>query len=985
MEKDLSEKISKYKFVLDKTIQLENINATAYQMRHTTSGAKLIYLNTADTENLFSIAFRTPPYDDTGLPHILEHTVLAGSKRYPLKDPFVELLKTSVATFLNAMTYPDKTVYPCASMNEQDFHNIMRVYCDAVFFPKISEEKFGQEGYHYEFSKPKNPHSRLTVKGVVYNEMKGVYSDLNGIIGREETRSLFPDNIYGKDSGGNPDCIKTLSYEDFKSFHTNFYHPSNAYIFVYGSFPIDSTLKILDKEFLSKFNAIDLKIKSNKQPDWATPIFKTIPYPISKNNTTKRKTAITVNFKTNCLTDTLQTLSMSIIETYLLGNSSSPLRRALVDSKIGDSLASSGYGDYQKDTYFTVGLKGTEPDKKDELIKVIFDTCRREIEEGFEARKLEAAFHKLEFAAKEITTSYPINLMDRLYNYWLYDADPFCLFKLDEYLIQLKKLYKEDNRYFEKILKKNILDNPCYSVLTFIPDKLHAEKAIKNFKKEMRAKKKELSAADKKEILDKTNKLNQMHMTPDSPEAIASLPRLKISEISPKPLTIDTEIKQVANRPFLTTELASNGINYITMVFDLCGIDEKLIDYLSIYKLALLRTGTKNVDYLEMAELETLYTGGINTVLHAEGKFDSTATFLPTLSITSKATDNNCGKMLDILWDKIKFCKLDNKKRLYDIIIQQKTALTSSIVSSGSTYAQYYSIKDLNMNHYANDKFNGITHIRFIKNLADNFDKEFDNLVSKLKQIKNVLLNQRRIYFSFIGNKEHQKLTLDWADNLVRSINSYNIPEQTSSFTQCYNTSTGICQPSEVAFNAMSFPSIKATEKEAPALFFIGQYLSYNYLWNKIRMEQGAYGANAFYSELGGFFGFTTYRDPCIEKTYDTFFSTLNHIRKEMKFSKISFEKNIIGSFKKIDRPIRPGGSVHLAMRRYLKNISYEYRCQFRENLLSLTSNALNTSITKILENGFNKASMCTITSRKNLETINNKKKSKIHFDIEYI
>ena len=440
-------------FTVKDITSLPEINAKAYQMYHAKSGAHLLYLHTEDKENLFSVAFKTPPHDDTGLPHILEHTVLCGSKKYPVKDPFVELLKTSLATFLNAMTYPDKTVYPCASMNEADFHNLVNVYCDAVFFPLITEKHFKQEGHHYDFSEPGNIESSLSIKGVVYNEMKGVYSDLNGIISKEEAKSLFPNNAYGKDSGGDPDAISSLKYNDFVNFHDTYYHPSNAYFFIYGGFDITKTLEILNKNYLSKFKKIPISSDIKQEPKWKSSIKKIIPYPFSENDDSEKKAAVTVNFLANNLTDTISSLSMSVLENYMLDNSSSPLRKALIDSKLGEALTSSGYADYQRDTYFTAGLKGTKQKNTDQILKLIIDTCNKIIKEGIDKEKLESSFHKIEFHAKEIQSSYPLVLMDRIYNYWLYGADPLCLLKLNDHLKKLREVCKNDSRYFEKIIE----------------------------------------------------------------------------------------------------------------------------------------------------------------------------------------------------------------------------------------------------------------------------------------------------------------------------------------------------------------------------------------------------------------------------------------------------------------------------------------------------------------------------------------------------
>ncbi|MCF7791947.1 MAG: insulinase family protein [Victivallales bacterium] len=972
-------------FQITETIEIIDINATAYRMIHKKSGAGLIYLNTEDRENLFSIAFKTPPPDNSGLPHILEHTVLTGSENYPLKDPFVGLLKTSVATFLNAMTYPDKTVYPCASMNEQDFHNILRIYCDAVFFPIITKEHFQQEGYHYEFEETENPESNLTVKGVVFNEMRGVYSDLNGIIAREESKSLYPDNAYGKDSGGIPEHIINLTYDDFKNFHKYYYHPSNAYFLVYGSFPVTKTLEILDKEYLTKFSKIDIDTYIAAQKSFTAPVTKKIKYPISANESKKNQTAIIVNFKTNCLTDTIETLALTIIENYLLGNSSSPLRKALIDSNIGESLTSSGYADYQRDTFFTVGMKGCKKYRKDDILDIIFNVCRHEVKNGFNKDRLAAAFQSQEFSAREITSSYPLNIMDRVYNYWLYNADPFTMLNLNYYIEQLKKKYNEIPFFFEKILEKYILKNVHYSVLIFRPDNEYSIKKAEKFRKKMDQKKALLSDEEKETIVKNSLKLHEFYALEDSKEALDTLPKLKLKNISEEPVKLDSNIDNINDRPFITTDIFSNRINYLTIAVDLRGLDEDLLDFLPIFKLAVLKMGAGKFDYLEMAERENLYTGGVSAGLYTDGSFDNSSDFFPLFKLSSKATVTNTPQMLNLLQDKLQSCRLDNKKRLKNIIIQRKSALRTNILNSGSSFALSYASRNVSINHNLNDRFIGINHIRFISKLSDNFDAEYDNIVEKLSRIKSFIKNRNRIYFSYVGDNNTEIFTKNWAENLLTSFDSKQIINRNYSFLQSYQPSSeAVCLPAEVAYNALSFPAVSANTELAPPLFLIGQYLNFNFLWEKIRVENGAYGASSFYSVLGGIFGLATYRDPFIMKSYDTFYKCTDHILKEMKRDETSIEQIIIGSLKKLDKPIRPENAVNIAVNKYLRGVTDQKRYEFRQKLLNVSYKDIENAAQEILINGFKNASVCTISNQTNVQTAN-KKSTEFKFNIEFL
>jgi presequence protease len=960
-------------FEIREITKLPKIKSIAYLMVHKKSGAKLIYLNANDDddENLFSAAFKTPPFDDTGLPHILEHTVLCGSKRYPVKDPFVELLKSSLATFLNAMTYPDKTVYPCASMNEEDFHNILRVYCDAVFFPNITEEHFKQEGHHLEFSDFDNTKSDLTIKGIVYNEMKGVYSDLNGIIDREESKSLLPDNAYGKDSGGNPDNIPELTYENFVKFHSKYYHPSNAYIFIYGSFDIDKTLKIINEEYLTKFDRINLDTSIKFQKRFEKPVYKTIPYPISESEDLKNQSAVTINFLTNDVTDTITTLAMSLLEVYLLDNSSSPLRKALIDSKLGEALTSSGYADYQRDTFFTVGLRNIDEKNVDKIIKLIRDTCKGVINKGIDKSRIESAFHRLIFNSKEIQSSYPLVLMDRIYNYWLYGKDPITLLKINQHLDELKKLYKSDDKFFEKIIEEQIINNKHYSVLTFLPDNQYYTKKEQEFQKVMTSLKSKMTESKLNEILAESKKLQKMHLTSNTPEALATLPKLPISAVNRKPQKLDEEIEYVKGNPIIYTDVYSNDINYINIAFDLSNIDNSLINYVSIFRTALLRMGAAGYTYDEMAEREAEATGGFSSSLLADGNFDDPLTYSPYLMISSKSLNSNLEKMLSIIIDRIISCDFKNIKRLKDILLQKRAALRGSILSSGSSYAMLYAAKDLNINHNVAERFSGITQLRFLNKIIENFDKEKDLLINNLIKIQKHILSTNKIVTSFVGAPKEKQIVNNWLENFTNNFSAdKNIKNRLNIDTNKLKQ-TGIIIPTNIAFNAIAYPSIGATNKNAPALLLLSQYLTYDYLWEEIRSKKGAYGVKASYSTLGGMFGISTYRDPCIGESFNTFNTIFDYIENKADLGKDKIEQAIIGSIKKLDKPVRPSDACCISIIRHLRNIKYNHREVFRENLLNLTGDKIKDTTLNYLKDESKNSSICSISDKNNLEKAN--------------
>ncbi|HBM16680.1 MAG TPA: hypothetical protein DD381_10120 [Lentisphaeria bacterium] len=952
---------------------LEDIMCISYEMIHKKSGAKLIYLQTNDTENLFSIAFRTFPVDDTGLPHILEHTVLCGSKRYPVKDPFVELLKTSLATFLNAMTYPDKTVYPCASTNEQDFLNLVRVYCDAVFNPLITKEHFKQEGHHFNIAES-DGEEKLTVEGVVYNEMKGVYSDMDGIIGREESRSIMPETIYGRDSGGNPSSIPDLTYEKFKRYHSKYYHPSNSYIIIYGSFEIAKTLQLLDEEFLNRFNALKLNLCMPRQPRWIKPVRKSIPYPVLADEKNENKTATTINFLTNPITDTITSLSMAVLEMYLLDNASSPLKKALMDSKLGEALTSSGYADYQHDTFFTVGLKGINPRDNHKIEKIILDTCKNEAMKGFDKNKVDAAFHKLFIDSKEIQSSYPLTIMERVYDYWLYDSDPLTLLKLNNYLKELKFMVDSKSNFLENILLKQIVNNKHYCTISFLPDPDYQSRTDEEFETKMKSLKASMSEENLLKIKSEAKRLEELQSKPNSPETLKTLPRLKLSDINKEAYNYPVKIRNASTTNIITSDIFSNGISYLDLAFDVSSLPEELFNAMALFKSIFLKMGTDKHSYTQMAELEASYTGGIASSLVSDGNFDNFEAYNPFVTIYSKCLEENFEKTLSILNENIIHCEFKDIKRLRELVLQKRTNLKSSILSAGSSYAVMYASKYLTKNMYLSEITNGISHLRYLNTLAENFDGEKEKLIENLYKIKSLMLNSNSLTASFIGTNKHNQMLDSWTPTLSKG------SEINNPVFKLNSTLPGpkaILMPSSISYNSAVLKTVEASHPHAPALFLLSHFLTFNYLWEEIRVKKGAYGASTAYSMLNGTLSFSTYRDPCIKESYDTFRKSLDFICSK-HFANEELELAIIGSLKKIDKPVRPEDAVSLSLNRHLRNSTENLRAKFRTDLLSLNEGKIKKAAETILKNAEKNFSCCTISGKKQLEKANSELNPKL-------
>jgi Zn-dependent M16 (insulinase) family peptidase len=963
----LKEQDRPHGFLVSQVTPLPDLRTVAYLLSHERSGAQLLHLHNEDPENLFAIAFRTPPPDSTGLPHILEHTVLCGSKKYPVKDPFVELLKKSLATFLNAMTYPDKTVYPCASMNEKDYFNLADVYCDAVFHPLITEKHFKQEGHHLDFAEPGNTQSPLTIKGIVYNEMKGALSDLDGMIQHKTSRSIFPDNAYGLESGGEPEAIPGLTYEQFTGFYRTFYHPSNSLIFLYGSIPTERHLSFLDRDYLSAFERIPVDVTIVNQPPWSEPRHETVPYPVGPHEETTRKSAVVLTFITNNVTDSITTLSMHLLSDYLLGNAASPLRKALIDSHLGEELTGSGYLSHQRDTYFTVGLKGTEAEHAGEIKELVLTTCAGLAKDGLDPEKVEAAFHRLELASREIRPRYPLLLMDRVYRAWPYGADPLDSLRLNEHLASLRSHCQKEPGFLEEKLAGMIAHNPHHSVLTFVPDGGYMLKKEASFRAEMDGRKDRMTSSELDRVANEAAELDAMQSAPNRPEDLATLPRLSLADVPTEPFELGTRVERVSDRPLLYTDVFSNGLVYLQIAFDLRGIEDDLLDYLPLYTDALTKMGAAGDDYAAMAEREAACTGGVDAGVASGGRVDDCHYVQPFLVVSSRALASRLPDMLGILADRILRCDLSDHERLKNILLQSRIQWHSEIVPSGNRFAALYASRHLSRNCELSERMGGISQVRMVDRLAEDFDTNREVLVEKLTRIGRFMLARGRVVASFVGEESQRRILTNWLESFLEGMHEDTPEEETAAFEPVLEAREGIATPADVAFVATTLPAVSLDHPDAPALQLLSVHLSYGYLWNEVRVKRGAYGARAGYDGDNGVFTFASYRDPCIKETLDAFRAVTDHIESGMDLSSGGVEQAVIGTLKTLDQPIRPGQAVGVALNRHLRGDTPGFRRQFRKRLLSLTGEEIRRAGAKILTPAFHTAPICVLSSREKL------------------
>jgi Zn-dependent M16 (insulinase) family peptidase len=662
---------------------------------------------------------------------------------------------------------------------------------------------------------------------------------------------------------------------------------------------------------------------------------------------------------------------MNVIDYYLLGNAASPLRKALIDSKLGEELTDSGYASFQRDTFFTVGLKGTEAEHTDEIVNLIMTTCTRLAQEGLEKSKVEAAFHRLELSSREIQGHYPLHLMDRVYRSWIYDADPLYHLRLNEHLVELRSHFETEDRFFERQLAEMIVENPHRSVLTFVPERDYVAKRDEAFRSKMEAMKRNIGEADLRRILREAEALNIMQSTPNSPEALATLPRLSLSDVPKEPQYLQTTIEEIVGVPFLHTDIFSNGVNYLNLAFDLRGIDDALIEYLPLYAEALRKMGAGDDDYVVMAEREAASTGGVNTGLSANGRIDDPIYVQPFLFVSSNSLDAKVPEMLEITAQRIMKCDLTDMERLKDVVLQARVGVRSQIIPNGSNYALGHAGRNLSRNAFLSERMGGVTHVRLLDSLIEDFDAVKKDLKGKLERIRDFILAKGRLTVSFVGGDDQLRMVRAFLADFLVKLGDELPPEEASEFSPRMSTREAIATPADVAFVAAAFPVVGAAHEEAPALLLLSTHLSYGYLWDQIRVKRGAYGARAVYDPLNGLFGFSSYRDPFIRETLQAYQGVFDYVTNEMDLSPPAVEKAIIGTIKTLDRPIRPGQAVGLALLRYLKGETEDFRRAFRARLMSLTGDELRRVCLNRLKPGFNTAPICVLSSREKLTAAN--------------
>jgi hypothetical protein len=918
-------------FTLLEKRHIPEIDGTAYYYRHNQTHARVLSVVIEDENKVFGINFPTIPSSSNGVAHILEHSVLCGSRKYPVKEPFIEMVKSSMYTFLNAMTYPDKTVYPVASTNEKDFYNLVNVYLDAVLFPLLSKETFLQEGWHYELD---SPEGELTYKGVVYNEMKGAYSSPDRALYFHSRKSIFPNSIYAFDSGGDPKEIPNLTYEAFKAFHQTYYHPSNAYIFFYGD---DDPLKRLDllDEYLSQFEQKQIVTTVPLQPRFKKPVVETVPYIAPNDTDLSKKSMVTVNW---LLTDSLlskESLTLSVLDYILLGTTASPLWKALIDSGLGEDLAAHGLSGSLREFYFSVGLRGIREEDAEKVEKVIFDELNRLVKEGIPANTIAAALNTIEFSLREKNTgNTPRGLayMSRLIDPWIHGGDPLSHLGFEKDLEALKKDLQADPRLFENFIESLFLNNPHRSRVVLVPDPEMAQREARAERERLDSIAKQLSEKERLHIFEETQRLLALQSQKDDPAALAKLPRLTLADLPRKNKELPNEVVESGAKTVLFHDIFTNEILYLTVGFDLRQIPQRLIPMLPLYTRSLLEMGTQTEDFVALSERIGRETGGIS---HDYNVY--THKTLPGLRgwvmLDGKVMVKQTDRLLAILQDILLSPNFKNRERFKQMLLERRSGLENAIVNSGHSMVLRRLNAHLRPAGYFRELTGGISQLLFLRDLEKRFDTEWDSIENDLQQLHQLLINRDAILLNITTDrKSWQKIQPDimqFAQNLPQRS-----PQLHNWEFNLLKDNEGIVLPSKINYVGKSVNIYDSGYKFHGSALVANKLLKTGWLWNQVRVQGGAYGAFCQFNRRSGVLTMLSYRDPNHAETLNVFDQSAEFL-KSISENQTEITQSIIGVIGDIDHYQLPEAKGHSAMMQYLIGEDAEALQKLRDEVLT--------------------------------------------------
>lgn len=954
-------------YEVQKEEDLKGIKAKGYLLRHRKSGARVVYIENDDNNKVFSIGFRTPPSDSTGVPHIMEHSVLCGSRNFPAKDPFVELVKGSLNTFLNAMTYPDKTVYPVASCNDQDFQNLMHVYMDAVFYPNIyeHEEIFRQEGWSYQLDSAED---KLKYNGVVYNEMKGAFSSPEGVLDRVILNTLFPDTSYANESGGDPEVIPELTYEQFLDFHRKYYHPSNSYIYLYGDMDIEEKLHWLDQEYLGKYDREPVDSRIRFQEPFAEMQEKVIPYSIASEESEEDNTYLSYNKVVGTSLDKELYLAFQILDYALLSAPGAPLKKALTDAGIGkDIMGSYDNGIYQP--IFSVIAKNANEEQKEEFIQVIEDVLRASVKNGIDTKAIEAGINYYEFRYREADFgNYPKGLMYglQMMDSWLYDEEkPFIHIEALDTFEFLKK--QIGTGYYVELIQKYLLDNPHGAIVIVTPEKGRTARMEAELEEKLQKYKESLTAEEVEAFVQKTQALEAYQSEPESEENLEKIPVLKREDISREIEPIINEEMTLAGVPVIFHEIETNGIGYVDVLFDMSLVEEQDLPYVGILQSVLGIIDTEWYDYGTLFNEINVNTGGIGTSLELYNDVTNIRekAFKATFEIKGKALYGKLPVAFDMMREILMESKLDDGKRIREILAMLKSRLLMKFQSSGHVTAVLRAQSYASPAAKLKDMTNGIAFYETVSYIEEHFEEEKEKLSEKLIDLSKKLFCGDNMMLSYTAAREGLEGLEEMVEKLKNSLHTRTAEEDKRCVIHCEKKNEGFKTASKVQYVAKAGNFIDQGVAYTGALQILKVIMSYDYLWQNIRVKGGAYGCMSNFNRIGEGY-FVSYRDPNLKRTLDVYDGVVDYL-KNFTVSERDMTKYIIGTMSGIDQPMTPASKGERSMNLYMNKVSAEMIREERNQILDAEQDDIR-ALYKVAEAVLQADQMCVIGGEDKIE-----------------
>lgn len=917
-------------FELIREQNISEINSHVRHFRHVKTGAELVSVENDDENKSFGISFATIPEDSTGVPHILEHAVLNGSRKYPVKEPFVELLKSSMASFINAMTGNDKTMYPVASQNLRDFYNLIDVYLDAVFYPRISPEVLMQEGWHYGLE---SPDAELQFKGVVFNEMKGAYSSPDNMLFKYTQQAMFPDTIYSHDSGGDPGEIPNLTYEQFKRFHETFYHPSNAKIFFYGDDDPNERLRLLD-EYLRDYDKLDVDTTIKLQDKFDEPVRTVKGYDASDDS--DNKCMMTVSWLLPEVTDTEQRFRFGMFERILLGNDAAPLRKALIDSGLGEDVI--GYlDDSIQQMVLMTGMKGIQEEKVDAIEALILDTLAQLAKDGIDKATIEAAVNTVEFQLREYNTGgFPrgLAMMFETFGSWFYGGDPIEGLAFETPLNALKTSIAEDDRFFEKMIEDYLLNNTHRSTVLLQPDTELRQKMDASEQERLQKAREGMTDDDVARVVEETRRLKEIQETPDSPEDLAKIPSLTPDDLDREIKTVPLEVVDLHGVDVLYHDLFTNGIVYLDVAFNLHALPQEYLPYVPLFSSALLQMGTQTEDYVKLTQRIGSKTGGISPSRFLspmrEGDGD-TAWFL----MSGKATPEQIDDLLAILQDVLLTTNFDNKERFHQLVLKAKARKEAGLIPSGHRVVSRRMRAQYDTVGWASELMDGVENLFFVRKLVDEIEQDWSGIVQKLEAIREYLMRRDIMMMNITVDNETWQTIQPKLTNFIAAMpqRAMQMPTWIPEFGR---GNEGLTIPAQVNYVGKAGNLYDLGYKLHGSHAIISKFLSRVWLWDKLRVQGGAYGAFASFDPYSGVFNFASYRDPNLMGTIDNYDKTAQFLH-DLTLTEEEIGRLIVGVIGDMDSYQLPDAKGRSSMYRHLIGNTDEIRQKTRDEVLGTT------------------------------------------------